>query len=273
MKLFYQGGLGNQLFQYAFGQYLRRKKHKIVFSDVFLKKNFYNVTKRKYQLDYLEDRLTSNYLDILYMGVHQKILSKSTKIYIERDPKEDAEAIINHKTSHLLGYFQTSFYIDQIWESDSAKFKAWLRRPAYLPEKYSVIHLRFKDYQNPENKLIFGSLTKDYFLKILTRREFSNVKDLYVVSDSPLEAEILILSLDIPHLNIILKDSDEIEHFRILAHSNLTVLSNSSFSWWGGYLSNKFTNSLVFAPTPWFVNSWQTHKSFYPKEWILVDRK
>lgn len=273
MKIFYQGGLGNQLFQYAFGQYLRKKTYNIVFSDIILRKNFYNVTKRDYRLQYLEDKVSTNYLDLPYIAANQSFFKKSKKIYIEGSPNEEVEKILCAGTSHLLGYFQSSFYIDHIWESEKTKFKSWLKRPIYLPEKYAAVHLRLKDYLNPDNKLIFGSLSKTYFTNILTRAEFIDIKNLYVVSDSLLEAERLIQSLDLPHLDIYVKNFDEMEHFKILVHSNITVLSNSSFSWWGGYLSNKFTNSLVFAPNPWYANSWQTHKLFYPKEWILVDRE
>ena len=49
------------------------------------------------------------------------------------------------------------------------------------------------------------------------------------------------------------------------------IIANSSFSWWGAWLSS---NKKTFAPKHWFKNSENSDlniEDIVPKEWILIE--
>ena len=48
------------------------------------------------------------------------------------------------------------------------------------------------------------------------------------------------------------------------------IIANSSFSWWGAWLSSSNTK-MVYAPTPWF-NQGKPVKAICPSPWLLLDK-
>ena len=48
------------------------------------------------------------------------------------------------------------------------------------------------------------------------------------------------------------------------------ILSNSSFSWWGAYLS-QYENKVIVAPETWFgPDAPQNWQDIYCKDWIVL---
>lgn len=272
MKVFYQGGIGNQLFQYSFGIYLSKKGFQVEFTDVLLKTKSKKVTKREFELRKFDSVNSSKIIDLLNIGLQTKFFYHSPHTIIEKRPDEDIEKLITIKTKYVLGYFQTSRFVSQIWDSEKQNFEKLIQKSKPLQQEYVALHLRLTDYKNPENIRIFGTLSPFYFERILNSPEVSKLKDIIVVTDSIHEAKKFFSALSVNGRNIIFTSNTLLEDLSILIHSKIAVLSNSSFSWWGAYLGSKLFSTQVHAPTPWYVNDWTTQKNFYPDEWVLHDR-
>lgn len=79
---------------------------------------------------------------------------------------------------------------------------------------------------------------------------------------------------DTHRLLITSKKLRAIDELLIMNHCRHSILSNSSFAWWGRFLSSKNANancqSTVIAPFPWFADM---RKSFrlYASEWIVLN--
>ena len=65
--------------------------------------------------------------------------------------------------------------------------------------------------------------------------------------------------------------SSDVEHFMLLLECQHHIIANSTFSWWGEYLSNgiKKTNNIVCYPSLWFGNTNDT-SDLFPNTWTCV---
>lgn len=148
-----------------------------------------------------------------------------------------------------------------------------------LGDKPTVsIHLRRGDYLLPHYP--FCELTSDYYLKAIVGY-FQPVEDYnFVIFSNDIEYAKQIFSGD----NIwfvdpiggekICTDSEK-EDLALLSLCDHHIIANSSYSWWGAYLS-KNPNKKIICPTNWLdhrhESSW-INGSYYPPTWINIDNK
>jgi hypothetical protein len=66
--------------------------------------------------------------------------------------------------------------------------------------------------------------------------------------------------------------SDSKHDFHTLVNSSGIVISNSSYSWWAGYYSNKLFETKIIAPFPWFRNIDIEPKFLIPPSWLRIER-
>jgi len=136
------------------------------------------------------------------------------------------------------------------------------------------IHMRRGDYLEDRHRKTQGALSLQFYLEssqeILNRH---NINKIYIFTDdinwakknikyfSQVEVEVI----DPPIL------SDPAESLVLLSECKFILISNSTFSWWAGYLSRN--NSNVWAPHPWYFGlaepnhlipiNWQRRESIW----------
>jgi len=64
------------------------------------------------------------------------------------------------------------------------------------------------------------------------------------------------------------KENDSYKDMQLMSECKHNIISNSTFSWWGGYL-NKNKNKIVCAPSHWYLNI-KTSCDKIPKEWYII---
>jgi len=187
----------------------------------------------------------------------------------------------------LRGYFQSARYFDSIKDEIVKAFT-----PAPLSKlaleidnlasqiftnngSYVSLHVRRGDYvQYPT---IHPILPIQYYRDSIQRGGWS-----------PEKVTLVVFSDDIEWCRQNFYNSEQrFEGFRVLIPENLTteatlflmsrcnsghVIANSSFSWWGAFLGQQFSDRPVVAPTPWFgPKGPQDTQDLYLPNWIRVD--
>ena len=106
-----------------------------------------------------------------------------------------------------------------------------------------ILHFRGGDFYKSKEHIV---LNLDYYKKSSI---YFKDKIIYCISDDKIKLEKLLIELN---LNNTLKlDLSELEAFKLILNSNGGIASNSTFCWWGVYLSNN--KNWVF-PKNWLKN-------------------
>ena len=164
--------------------------------------------------------------------------------------------------TNLHGFDQT----DKYFIGDEEKIKSWFKvdiddNTKKIVDKYPVdnfcyIHIRGGDYKASD-----WLLPKEYYESgIKEIRKFKSDISFVIITDDVELSKSLFPDIDVISLDVV---SD----FKSLYYSRYSIISNSSFSWWASWLSNK---EIVIAPNNW-LNYNNPQKGFYPVD-IKTDK-
>lgn len=239
------GGLGNQVFQYAFALYLKEQGFKVKLDisnfdgyklhDGFLLDKIFNL-----ELNIAEKESLSSILP------RQNILFKLKKIFclnitFVTEKCFNISKIKKDKDYYLDGYWQNEHSENMLSKYNNSIFTK------VTDYNLVAIHIRRGDYLSKINKSIYVNLTEtDYYDKAIeyfTNRIGSNVKFI-VFSD---DLEYIKKYYSGPRF-IINKSKSAIEDYILMGSYNNIIIGNSTFSYSAALLSN--TENIV-APIKW----------------------
>lgn len=266
-----EGRLGNQLFQYAFLQTIRRGNEKIfVYGFDELVEVFDNV--ECVVLKRPRNRLLRGILNRFIYKLVRPLLNTISSVklfdsieveydYVLGKYRREKTSFVRNKglLSKILyvktGYFQSESFFNP------EKIKGLKIKKVFLEEAKRIIelipqgankvfvHIRLTDYKNFS---VYGKpsvLPMEYFYKIVDWFE-KNVDNPFfiILSDEP---ETLTDKFNhLKHRSMIVKNSNHFGvDFAIMTMCEYGVLSPSTFSWWASYfMANR---KLVFYPKHW----------------------
>lgn len=256
------GGMGNQLFQWAYGHSLAAKGFKVNF--VFYEK--------PYLLDHTRESL-ERYLYTCEHGDFLRVkLSKNKLIRLLQDPTNprNIKVKINKKLRNTLqepftilpvsraselyfGYFQNSSMVYELADTLIPELLFCLENRELTKlekqlEGSEVIHIRQGDTKTPKNLERVGVLDSLYYSNLPERRSTSRV----VVTDDVLGAKAILGNQDVDGFYGP-EQLDVISSLRVMARSSTLFTANSTLSWWGGVLAQSYGAS-VYIPEPFFRN-------------------
>lgn len=156
----------------------------------------------------------------------------------------------------LVGHMQSEKYFKHCEDliRHTFEFAVPLRRmPGTL-----AIHFRGGDYGDDYHP----HCSADYYARAL--RLVGANRKAYIFSDSPELAKKVIGHPDA----VILDDAHPMQHMMIMASCEAHIIANSTFSWWGAWLSG---SKHVVAPSQWFGPSANlSSKDIYAEGWHVV---
>ena len=262
----FNGRLGNQLFQFTFLSYLKsRAKNRTFFfpnpHHAYLAKyfdlgTFYNIT--------LNSKLYS-----LVIRLIPKVI-KFNEVYIQ-NIQVPREIEIKNNTIYK-GFFQTDWYLDHTPDKLRLKIqKKYIDQFKNLygyifdHEKTIAVHIRRTDYLSYGKRDI--SLPIEYFKKRLRNIRNLNSYRVFFLSD---DMNFVKQEFETKE-NFIFSENSEIVDFQIIKNADIAIISNSSFSWWASYLSEK--ENQVYAPKNWlgFRLNKEHPKGIMTKKFIWCD--
>ena len=283
------GGLGNQLFQYAAGKSLAYDLNTDLYLDISHYSDFGLPEHVKYYLNNFNIKI-DGYTTSLSWKIKKKIneIKKQEEIIFS-----DYEEVYGTNSTYkseiknlkgnicLDGYWGNEKYFGhnekiikdnlQLKKSPNKKNKKILKK---MPSINSVaLTVRRGDYLDPYFKAQFGFCTLSYYKKAIDEI-IKEVNDpiFYIFSDDPEWVKKNIkLSHPTHYISHNYESKEYWEDIRLISSCKHFIMGNSTFSWWGSWLSEN-KSKIVIGPEPW-LNSY-TSKDMMPKHWkkIKCDR-
>jgi hypothetical protein len=289
------GGLGNQMFQYAFGLALAQStgqevrfildtlsKHKSartfdlqnVFglnpplaSDADLEKMIGHWRKRAWIRRVLSRRSFR-----LIGGPH--FISES---HYSSVPKHEALSL---KGAYFHGYWQSQ---DYFMSASNCVRKSFQFVGDSCPANHAVrermnaapsigIHVRRGDYvSNPKAASKHGVLSPDHYVRAVENlRQAMPGARVFAFSDDPKWLQCFVES-HFENAECILNNvgTKSFRDMQLMTNCDALVIANSSFSWWAAWLNNK-PRKIIVAPKRWFQNPNFNTAKLIPSDWRIM---
>lgn len=257
-----QGGLGNQLFQYALYESIRARgiETKVDISDYTSGRE-----KRAYELPKLGlSPETADRAELhRYFADNTRMLDRICRYTIGRNKyrKEknyDFEPWIpDVKDGYLSGYWQSERYFQNVANElrrrisfGQADTASGMQYQGIAKETNSVsIHIRIGDYADT-SELYGGICTIAYYKKAIAYIQ-ENVKNpvFYVFSDTPDKVDEVLAECE---YKLVEGNSGEKSYLDMYLMSQCRhhIIANSTFGWWGAWLDER-TGKIVVTPSRW----------------------
>jgi hypothetical protein len=304
--VFLAGGLGNQLFQIAFGidryglgnfyvdwsqrdprnieslhpsvfeiipalqDYKINRNHNSKWLYIFYKTMFsaFHGSKRGSKFRIVFTGYLLSFFTFLYFGARYRMWIRFV---------HDSNLVSQNKLKGELcaGYFQTSKYIENIGlvnfpinlDVSSLLGNQILERSKVV--KPIVAHVRLGDYLNNSE---IGVLNQGYYKNALDLILVENTNPIWVFTDSEDIVHNFLPNTHISDIEVI--GSKKLEPSEVLScmlHGSAYIISNSTLAWWAAYL-RKDSQTTVVAPAIWF-NLVPFDNTLLPSSWIKVFNK
>ncbi len=286
------GGLGNQLFQWAYGLYLAERHGTELLMDVssyasgpphgYLLKH-YGVTAQTAGPEMLR-RVPRRYRPDASWQLRDLVPAGTLPGSNLRRQKESPFgfhprhlSVGDH--SYLVGYWQSEQFFPGLRTRLLRELQ--LNKPLsdrsrrvaeeMLGTQSVAIHVRRGDYvNNAAAAQIYCHLELDYYRRAVEQwaQRRTGVKVFVFSNDIPWCQHNLQLPWPTQYVD---HNSAATAHedLELLRQANCCVIANSTFSWWGAWL-NERPNKVVYAPPQWFQPQTFDGSAILPREWQVV---
>ena len=306
-QILLQGGIGNQLFQISALKSLsgdfpcqilseRNSFDKLptLGGDTFLNKQIPSIEKVEIKRNLLQKKFLNlalrisasysesesvfkrAYLDILRVLIQKfyAVARSPQKLIIARGLGEDLAVSGYLEGKLLVGYFQSYQYAmsirEPIQELVSRRIEEvdWLKKlkTETLSSNALVLQMRLGDYlKNPK----FGSLDSSYFKRTLDQADnLDDFSEYWLFSDDEQGARERLIHASKNSFEVVVPDnSSDVDVLCAMTLGRKFVISNSTFGWWGAFLSQAGSqDDSIYYPEPWF-RSISTPLNLTPLNW------
>lgn len=284
-----KGGLGNQMFQYAFAKCLEKHTQDVVKLDWSAYKdktdeirtprlNKFNISlspacnedlKEVCLFSHSGDSQSFLYKVKIYM---EKMLNK--KYYFEKNRSPiSIDEIIDKK--YFDGYWQSWLYVKEVEQELMKDFnvreelseKTRLTIEKINKENAVFVGVRRGDYLKEQSH--YGSFSLDYYKRSMDYiLEKIDSPVFYIFSN---DIEYCKNNFNFDKYNIVFREKndqvDDFEELMIMSNCKHAIIVNSTFNWWGARLI-KNSNKIVCCPEKWFFDD--APIDIIPPEWNKV---
>ena len=285
-----QGGLGNQLFQYALGRTLEKKYAKEVKYDISFFSDPKKFTPRTFLLNKFNTKISiandEEIKKVKYpLGAFSKtlfLMKKALNKYLFKKyhisyDSHFLPSIENKTAVYLEGYWQSFRYVEPCLEE--LRNEIVLKdRPTPVFEKVATemsqgpsvaIHIRRGDYLNSGGHI--GALDMSYYERAnaIMMQKMHEVR-YYVFTDDTEWVKENVSFLGKANVTFVsdlgLQDYEELILMTYCRHA---IIANSSFSWWGAML-NRNPQAIIVCPQDWKNSLLKNDEDLCPERWVRV---
>ncbi len=287
-----QGGLGNQMFQYALGRYLAIRNNAQLKLDItMLRGNIHGVTKRDYRLSTfnIEESLATE-KEIgwfrkyrfkkgrLWFWYNRLIADRSRYAWEEHFNFEPWVLTLKDPV-YLDGFWNTEKYFKDIANVVRSEFTLRNKLSDSSGEILSdierhdesvSIHVRRGDYvTDPKTNAWHGVCSVEYYDKAIQKIAGQSVDPrFFIFSDDPVWTKEHITT-PFPTTYTSSNTERSEEDMYLMSRCKHNIIANSSFSWWGGWLNNN-PGKIVISPKNWFKTPKMDVRDLVPDTWVKL---
>jgi len=275
-----QGGLGNQMFQYAAGLALARRTQSQLILD----------------LSFLLDR--SPRPDFIYRDFDLPVFKLAPDCQVTRDGSAYAKKLrhVTEKHFHfnpeilalgpnvyLDGYWQSPRYFENILDEVRQSFRFVSEMGLEARKVLAAIrnceavclNVRRADFvSNPRTRAVHGFCGETYF-RAASRRIAARIKSphFFIFSDDVEWCRSANLVGDLPctFVSHDLAGPRFATYLQLMKSCKHFILPNSTFGWWAAFLSES-QNKMVIVPKPWFNDPKINTSDLIPADWETLDK-
>jgi len=270
------GGLGNQMFQYAIAKAIAIKHNKTFKLDITAYETYTLHNGYRLNIFNIEENIATE-KDVERLkgkeNIFNKILNKFNllkNVYTEKERTIFDKGVFLRDDIYLDGYWQNEEYFcdirDEILKDFSVKENNTLKVKEYLEQINNTnsvsIHIRRGDYsKHPE----IGILDISYYIDAIN---FINTKiknpTFYIFSN---DIEWCKSNFDFIGNKVFICDTKtEVDDMTLMRNCKHYIVANSSFSWWSAWL-NENEDKIVIAPKKWMAINPNNYK-WSPSNWV-----
>lgn len=272
------GGLGNQMFQYAFYRKLELMG-KEVYLDLSefnnydlhngfeLQKIFAVAPKIIPSIAVKKFRQNKFFKVLARLKLYQRIISQSEFNF-------NSKYLDYSFSRYLIGYWQSESYFAEIERQIREDFTFpsldaanQLIANQIRSTNAISLHVRMGDYVN--HPLHGGICTKEFYLRAID-----------IIKDKVEDPQFFIFSNEIdwcknnlPLANAVYVGGNDGENsyrdMQLMSLCKHNIIANSSFSWWGAWLNSNI-NKIVIAPAKWFNDPQINTSDLLPASWVKI---
>lgn len=291
------GGLGNQMFEYAAGLALARRRRTVLKLDT----SFYHehdVDDRHYSLDCLnvpaqfatpdevwrlngklgkKQELVKTILSALGQRRLADLMTVAGQGHYQKQWTYYPEFHDLPDNTWLHGNYQSEKFFSPV--SDLLRHQFTFRYPPTpaveaMAAKIrsgpsTAVHFRRGDYTGQYASI--GALSADYYDRAVAslRGQLPRETTYYFFSDE-IEAVEREYKPDVPHVFVKCFDhANYYDKIRLMALCDHNIIANSTFSWWAAWL-NANPEKSVIAPKRWFADGHHPDSDICPASWVKV---
>jgi len=290
------GGLGNQMFQYAFAYSVSRKLNQSFALDISDFETYWHPYKpntcwHPYQLNVFQiegDESIPCEIKFKKRNLFNRVIKKIKIVkskflvkgyYQERHHHFDKDVFGIRNDVYFIGYWQSESYFKEYKSELLKKFtlkkplcsKAQAYKEAILSKNTASLHVRRGDYANNKSINNFhGVCSLEYYQKAVKYITYSFPEIcFYIFSDDLDWAK---TNFNFIKNKIFVESNGDIpnyEEMHLMSLCKHNIIANSSFSWWGAWL-NKNDEKIVIAPEKWFNDTLYDTTDIAPKGWVRL---
>lgn len=285
-----RGGLGNQMFQYAFGKYISTKNNNDLSFDLttlLYRNDDKSVPFRDYDLEIFSIKPQLTFLSYIENSISKRgrvistIFSKINYSYIKIinyfnnnyifDEKKDLDFLSDNM--YVVGYWQNCKYVLAMEKELRNDF---LFKEPILPASKHIldgiqnsesvcVHVRRSDFIRNSN-FVGINYYKNAYEKILSLKK--DVKFFIFSDDIGWCKDSLHFIENATFINNAHNGYKSSNYLHLMSNCSHFIIPNSTFAWWAAWLGEK-KNKIVIAPKKWIQGNTEL-MNIVPDNWIRI---
>ncbi len=284
-----QGGLGNQLFQYAVGRHLAEIHKTVLKIDISFFETYELHTYSIWPFNIQENIASAD--EVATLTTRRRGIVERAATRLLRRPSKLATPYIQERQFHFdsgILNLPDGVYLDGYWQSE----KYFADIAAIVRQEFSVktllagkdkelaermascesvsLHIRRGSFLLPPYNATHGTCSLDYYFKCVEYlTQAVKHPHFFIFSDEPQWAHDN-LKFPYPTTYVDHNGADkDYEELRLMSLCKHHIIANSTFSWWGAWLGT-WPQKMVMAPQKWFADDARDTRDLIPETWIRM---